>query len=905
MKLCACHIENFGKLCDFHLEFQEEYTALCCENGWGKSTLAAFIRVMFYGFEGEKKRKERNERNFYRPWQGGVYGGWLVFETEGKVYRITRAFGKKESEDVFELRNEKTNTESRDYTGAVGRELFGIDSESFMRTVFIGQNDCATKATGDINAKMGNLTDNTEDLTDYETADESLKMLLNRMSPRRKTGELHQLRAQITVLETAIKTEPAIEKNLRGLQQKIGEKTKELETIRQSRQELEKRQKRAAALKEAQTIRESYKELQRRCEEAEGEVQKARSVFPGELPEKETVERWQRVCGEMEKVRTAAQSHKLKAAEEERLQETEQIFASQIPSEEDLEQCKMQIHRLEMMRQKASEHQMTEKERHDLEAYRLQFGAEEKPSRQLDVLQKKWEKRVQKKAASEVRQKSLEEAKLQEKRRQEQWEQEEKQSRDKQRLIKMAGIILSVILMAAAGASCVIAGGFSIWSSGFLAACAVVLCLMVWQLRVSGKEIRGKQIKELEKEQAEGLGKEAEELERERADISRIDTEIAAYLRKRGTEPAEDQVSLQLQEWMKSAVRYEDLLEKEKREAENSHEKECRELAEKIEAFLGQYGEMGILPSGKIAYMERFLHLENSLREWKRLKAQKETVQKEQKSYKSLRSEMEEEICGIGFEPSENLGGQILKFREMLQRVEQKEQILRAEQSRRAEFAQKNGLSDPDNKTVEMPGALPENLEVLNAENQKLIDTAEEIQNVLRSYGKQLEELRRESDTIAEQKEELEAQKQKEAKESKKYVLLSRTKDLLEEAKETLTARYIQPLKTRYDFYVQLLEGEGSSGKYRLDANAELTVEELGMQRKVESFSAGCQDLMGVCLRLAFIDVMYTEERPVIILDDPFVNLDQEKTERAKKLLQNASKRYQILYLTCNKNRMW
>ncbi len=905
MKLCACHIENFGKLCDFHLEFQEEYTALCCENGWGKSTLAAFIRVMFYGFEGEKKRKERNERNFYRPWQGGVYGGWLVFETEGKVYRITRAFGKKESEDAFELRNEKTNTESRDYTGAVGRELFGIDSESFMRTVFIGQNDCATKATGDINAKMGNLTDNTEDLTDYETADESLKMLLNRMSPRRKTGELHQLRAQITVLETAIKTEPAIEKNLRGLQQKIGEKTKELETIRQSRQELEKRQKRAAALKEAQTIRESYKELQRRCEEAEGEVQKARSVFPGELPEKETVERWQRVCGEMEKVRTAAQSHKLKAAEEERLQETEQIFASQIPSEEDLEQCKMQIHRLEMMRQKASEHQMTEKERHDLEAYRLQFGAEEKPSRQLDVLQKKWEKRVQKKAASEVRQKSLEEAKLQEKRRQEQWEQEEKQSRDKQRLIKMAGIILSVILMAAAGASCVITGGFSIWSDCFLAACAVVLCLMVWQLRVSGKEIRGKQIKELEKEQEEGLGKEAEELERERADISRIDTEIAAYLRKRGTEPAEDQVSLQLQEWMKSAVRYEDLLEKEKREAENSHEKECRELAEKIEAFLGQYGEMGILPSGKTAYMEWFLHLENSLREWKRLKAQKETVQKEQKSYESLRSKMEEEICGIGFEPSENLGGQILKFREMLQRVEQKEQILRAEQSRRAEFAQKNGLSDPDNKTVEMPGALPENLEVLNAENQKLIDTAEEIQNVLRSYGKQLEELRRESDTIAEQKEELEAQKQKEAKESKKYVLLSRTKDLLEEAKETLTARYIQPLKTRYDFYVQLLEGEDASGKYRLDANAELTVEELGMQRKVESFSAGCQDLMGVCLRLAFIDVMYTEERPVIILDDPFVNLDQEKTERAKKLLQNVSERYQILYLTCNKNRMW
>ena len=41
---------------------------------------------MFYGFEGETKRNEfENERKYYRPWAGDVYGGELVFETDGRT----------------------------------------------------------------------------------------------------------------------------------------------------------------------------------------------------------------------------------------------------------------------------------------------------------------------------------------------------------------------------------------------------------------------------------------------------------------------------------------------------------------------------------------------------------------------------------------------------------------------------------------------------------------------------------------------------------------------------------------------------------------------------------------------------------------------------------------------------
>ena len=66
MILKSCHIENFGKLTDMTVNFSEDIHIILEENGFGKSTLAAFIRVMFYGFAGEgKKSITENERKKY------------------------------------------------------------------------------------------------------------------------------------------------------------------------------------------------------------------------------------------------------------------------------------------------------------------------------------------------------------------------------------------------------------------------------------------------------------------------------------------------------------------------------------------------------------------------------------------------------------------------------------------------------------------------------------------------------------------------------------------------------------------------------------------------------------------------------------------------------------------------
>ena len=64
MKLLQCKIENFGKLSDVSFDFSEGVNTFCEENGWGKSTLANFIRIMFFGFlNGNKQDKLVNEES--------------------------------------------------------------------------------------------------------------------------------------------------------------------------------------------------------------------------------------------------------------------------------------------------------------------------------------------------------------------------------------------------------------------------------------------------------------------------------------------------------------------------------------------------------------------------------------------------------------------------------------------------------------------------------------------------------------------------------------------------------------------------------------------------------------------------------------------------------------------------
>ena len=77
-----------------------------------------------------------------------------------------------------------------------------------------------------------------------------------------------------------------------------------------------------------------------------------------------------------------------------------------------------------------------------------------------------------------------------------------------------------------------------------------------------------------------------------------------------------------------------------------------------------------------------------------------------------------------------------------------------------------------------------------------------------------------------------------------------------------------------------------------------------GSTKSAEYLSQGYQDLVALCSRLALVDVLYADEKPILILDDPFTNLDDKKIKESLKLLHKIADERQTVYFTCHDSRL-
>ena len=131
--------------------------------------------------------------------------------------------------------------------------------------------------------------------------------------------------------------------------------------------------------------------------------------------------------------------------------------------------------------------------------------------------------------------------------------------------------------------------------------------------------------------------------------------------------------------------------------------------------------------------------------------------------------------------------------------------------------------------------------------------------------------------------------------------IIKKTSQCLREACDNITSKYLGRTKEKFIEYSALIAGV--EGEYTLSTSFELGKTERGESHGIESYSRGTRDLYSLGLRLALVDALYENESPFIILDDPFIALDDTKLERAKATLKALGKSRQILYFTCSKNR--
>ena len=782
MKLISCHIENFGHLRNFDYVFSDGINVICRENGWGKSTFAAFLLAMFYGLPSKGKKRQavssgsrlplQNARSACRPWQGGVFGGQLIFEAGGRTYEITRVFGDREGEDEFDLRDPDTNLPCFDYTKEIGKELFLLDRESFLRTVFTSQQDCLTEATDDVNALITNLAEYAGDMESYEAAQKRLKEACSRLTPKRAAGRLRLLEDRISQLERTAAAGYDLEEGIalcgreqNELKQRQGSLEREYVRLEKELAAAEHRENEAVRAEEADRSLFAKKQIRQRLyqsrERRREVLEKTSAYFPGRVPVRTEVDDLLKACREMERLEERIKAGMLTGEEQERLNILEErfldpIFLDNPAYPDDPAHLNDPADDTDPMGETASAN--------------FSPGAAMAGGMTGRAEKRKREKAEKAKKAEDISGGTL---------------------------IALAGILL--ILIAVGMTVFLLAAGAS--ENAFSPAAAAAAILLAGA--GAGATVFGalKRTSSLPSSDDHRQEKESVPLSAgEKHEPSSI------CLPGKGMDPSVDK---------------------------NRSEEDARAYAE-------------------YAYLsDKEQKLEQIHADWAQAR-------------KPILRFLKE----LGFSPEKDLHAQLTSIRDAADDCEDARALLRALRRRREEVRE----------------------ELLRCRAQEA------------DAEGRMEDLVREREDREELLEELKVLRAQQCRDQTAYRQITMASDLLQRAKESLTSRYADPIRTSFSRYWEMITGCTAEGVY-VDANSNITIEEGGKQRDAASFSTGLRDLAGICLRTALADAMYptqSRERPPLILDDPFTNLDDGKIEGAMHFLKEAGRHYQILYFTCS-----
>ncbi len=824
MRLIKCHIFGFGTFCDEKIDFKEDLTAILEENGFGKSTLAAFIKAMLYGFETARKGDTpvTSDRLKYTPWNASSFGGSLTFECDKGVYTVTRNFAKaSKTADSFEIINAKTGKVCDDFSSELGAELFGIDEKGFERSTFSGAKIELDALPSSLRHKIGGEMDKAEDIGDFEPAkkriDEALKAI------GEKSGEIFEAKKKISENKARIdKYKVELEEYVR-LNIELEKAKAELIAEEETEKKL------SALLKQADTYEsnkgklEKYNELVSQIKEKQAELESLEKKYGENIPEEEAVLSLRDKITEFSNKKLILEHQKNQL---ESLSHIEKSFKEKIPTDSEILSLDEEVSRID-----AHNAVIAEKKRENLEKEEKlsEIGVKVNALPTIEEVEK-----AKNAVAAPPKSKNTAEKIL---------------------------ITVSVLGLIAGAGLCfanLIAG------IGCMVVFAVLLIVSIFYSLLQKKFASNSLVSD-KKAQVEFLVKNGfspdanfeqvcdklvsaiklkQEIEQNK---KRIEEENAAL--KNALEKSWEFMDLFLErretlrqtydEFKNLYNRYQNEL------VPNSQRiKESRAELEKLSLeIISLFAGLGI-EAKEERFEEKIAELENDLSAYSQILEQiREQNEKRQKIYE------EDKIESI------TLPEQELKVEEILQEKDANQQKLGEIRDRYAYLS---------NQARRLAGA-QEEINLLENENSDLEENLEEF------YEKQ--------------------------------ELLKTTLEFLNSAKNELTRKYSAKVTSGFEKYSNLFFN-GKNSEITLDENLEISVIKDGRARYPQNFSQGQQSVIDLCLRFALANAMFEKEAPFIILDDPFVNLDKDNLESALRLVKEACKDMQIIYLTCHNSRM-
>ena len=843
MRLIGLHIENFGVLSDVDLDFKDGVNTIIHENGWGKSTLAEFIRVMFYGLEGARKKDlYENDRLRFQPWNGKHFGGEITFETNGKKYKVERSFGDKDKDMTFKLYDAETLLESDDYSDRLGEELFGVDSESFKKTCFVGFEGLIYQGiNSSIGARVSSL-DQTGDLGNYDEADKKMTEYINANTSRRKTGKLSQMKSKIADLKQAIKDKDSVADSIEQLKIKRDATQKEIDGLKKRQGDLAEAQKalmakqnkqmdlekKVSSLEQLKTKKGILDGLKQDVADRKSAVDERLARLPEDIPSPDAI-------AEADKALQNYSDLTLKTSETENVtddkkERLEKFFESGIPEASEIDGIIVSWNDAQKLMHKNE-------------------GLEE----QIDSLERqKKESMAQKQAVPEVTP------------------------------AKKQNVILPIVAIAIGLAAII---GFAVTKTMVLLIVGIVaaLCGVVLFVRSSkdgssagniSTENQNTSLTDTYDAQIRNIKQSILDNEEKYKDT---ENEVKAFLNRFGTSYSRLDAENVLYDIKSKAENLKDIREQEAIRKDQKANLQ-RDLEAAYASVVGKLGGIGIsidAVGDKTGSNEQGIDVPAIK---KALAALSQEIATYEKDVEELQK-AEEKVRNYMAENQEVTEDAIAAL------------TAEIESERRNESSA--SVVDPSYKDM----TIDEISFQLDGLNEELSQKQEEISK----YNRNLENAYDAYDDITEKEDRLAELSADYEELEYKYKLVNQTQEIMKEAKEKFIAKYMSPIKDAFDDYYKIISGDEDS--FRIDANVNLTKKEEGSYHDIQSQSEGYGDAIGISMRLALLDVMYEKDKPVLILDDPFSGMDEKRLSGTKRLMEAISDRYQVIYMTCHDSR--
>ena len=845
MKILSCYIANFGCIKNKEYKFNDHLNAFCEDNGQGKSTLAAFIKAMFYGLP--KTTTKSFDREHYIPFDNIEASGNIVFIYNNKEYKIERTFFKNIKDDDIKIyENGKINN---DLLPTPGEIIFGLDLEAFNRTMFIYSNDLEINSTDNINSKMSHyVEDSTFDLN--EVIDK-----LDKYKKKLKPSRLADEKGLISDVTNTINRKNDQLNNLYSIKSNLDNKYKSFNDLNNEINELNDQLSKAASINEIINNWNRYDEYNKQIDNEKKEIEHFKNKYPYNMPNDEELKLNENNLNEMNNINTKKSSIDLTQLEKDKLIKYSSLF-KEIPSKDTISEYTSFINDYYQKKN----YKIEELNQNEIIIYNkyTNKNIDDSIFNQLNDFKNEYveTKKQFDQTPNYIIKKTLE-------------------TKKKKSYLPLILLIISILII-------ILGIGLGFINNLLFIISGIGLILLFGagfiylKNQINDKQLSiNEEIPNLEKEE---LNKKLNLI------INKIDTIIMQY---GFSSSLNESVDVALNLFKNEYDRYKEIKDKYNKiiNQKENNQKDINFLEEKIKSFLNQYNFQ------ETNYNLALQNLIASINEYQNLKNKKENID-------NLINELDNKYSSI----KDNLDKFISKYH-IDQDVKSYIDTVRVDK----------GVLDKNNTNL---NNLMNNFNNF-VEEKKLYNRPENIEKIdTNTITKQLSEknelLSRKKDEIANDELEIEKidiynneiieLKEKLQELKYKYKIVDETIKSIKEAEETLKHKYIEPMLNKFNQYSSML-GKIINKEINMDSDYNLSVIHNGKEKDYRHLSSGQLSLCALCYRLSIIDNIFKEDKPFIIMDDIFVNLDENNLIKAIELLKKLSNQRQIIYFTCHESR--